>query len=168
MHPPSVTPFPGYFRGESGRPDLFWPTAFCFVLTSLCGPGFPGGSDSKKKKKKKNPSAMQETWVRFLDWEDPLEEGMATHSSIIAWRIPMDRGAWWVPVHGVAKSRTELSDFLFPWLKWDSKGFFLPAGGSSGVGRGQRLPKLRSLKHLCYYYHLHMPVVSRPHTDLHV
>ena len=58
----------------------------------------------------------------------------------------MDRGAWWVPVHGVAKSRTELSDFLFPWLKWDSKGFFLPAGGSSGVGRGQRLPKLRSLK----------------------
>ena len=111
---------------------------------------------------------MRETWVRSLGWEDPLVEDMATHSSIIAWRIPMDRGAWWVPVHGVAKSRTELSDFLFPWLKWDSKGFFLPAGGSSGVGRGQRLTKLRSLKHLCYYYHLHMPVVSRPHRDLHV
>ena len=52
----------------------------------------------------KNPSAMQETWVRSLGWEDPLEEGMATHSSILAWRIPTDRGAWWVTVHGVAKS----------------------------------------------------------------
>ena len=37
---------------------------------------------------------MQETWVRSLGWEDLLEEGMATHSSILAWRIPMDRGAW--------------------------------------------------------------------------
>ena len=36
----------------------------------------------------KNPSAMQETLVRSLDWEDPLEKGMATHSSIVAWRIP--------------------------------------------------------------------------------
>ena len=36
----------------------------------------------------KNPPAMQETWVPSLDWEDPLEEGMATHSSILAWRIP--------------------------------------------------------------------------------
>ena len=36
----------------------------------------------------KNPPAMQETWVQFLGWEDPLEEGMATHSSILAWRIP--------------------------------------------------------------------------------
>ena len=42
----------------------------------------------------KNPSAMQETWVLFLGWEDPLEEGMAIHSNILAWRIPMDRGAW--------------------------------------------------------------------------
>ena len=42
----------------------------------------------------KNPPAMQETPVQFLGWEDPLEEGMATHSSILAWTIPMDRGAW--------------------------------------------------------------------------
>ena len=42
----------------------------------------------------KNPPAVQETWVRTLGGEDPLEEGMATHSSILAWRIPMDRGAW--------------------------------------------------------------------------
>ena len=41
----------------------------------------------------KNPSAIQETWVRSLGWEDPLEEGMATHFSILAWRIPLDRGA---------------------------------------------------------------------------
>ena len=39
--------------------------------------------------------AMRETQVQSLGWEDVLEEGMATHSSILAWRIPMDRGAWW-------------------------------------------------------------------------
>ena len=50
----------------------------------------------------KNPPAMRETWVRSLDQEDPLEEGMTTHSSILAWRIPMDRRAWQVTVHGVA------------------------------------------------------------------
>ena len=58
----------------------------------------------------KDPPAMQETWVRSLSWEDPLEEGMATHSSILAWRIPMDRGAWQAIVHGVSKSQTQLSD----------------------------------------------------------
>ena len=41
----------------------------------------------------KNPSAVQETWVRSLGWEDPLVENMASHSRILAWRIPMDRGA---------------------------------------------------------------------------
>ena len=56
----------------------------------------------------KNPTAVQETWVRSLGWEDPLEEGTATHSSILAWRIPVDRGAWW-QVHGVTKSGTQLS-----------------------------------------------------------
>ena len=51
----------------------------------------------------KNPPAMQGTWVQSLGWEDPLEEGMVTHSSILAWRInPMDRGAWWA--HGVSES----------------------------------------------------------------
>ena len=48
--------------------------------------------------------AMRETQVQSLGWEDVLEEGMATHSSILAWRIPMDRGAWQATVHGVAKS----------------------------------------------------------------
>ena len=40
------------------------------------------------------------------DWEDPLEKEMATHSSILAWKNPMDVGAWWATVHGVAKSQT--------------------------------------------------------------
>ena len=53
-----------------------------------------------------NPSEMRETWVKCLGWEDPLEEGMATHSSFLAWRIPMDKGAWWATVHGLSKSWT--------------------------------------------------------------
>ena len=52
----------------------------------------------------KNPPTMQETWVQSLGQEYPLEEGMATHSSILAWRIPMDRGAWRAMAHGVGKS----------------------------------------------------------------
>ena len=58
----------------------------------------------------KNPLAMQETWVQSLGWEDPLKESMATHSSILAWRILMDRGAWQTTVQGVTKSWTQLSD----------------------------------------------------------
>ena len=54
----------------------------------------------------KNLPAMQETWVRSLGREDALEEEMATHSSILAWRVPMDRGAWWAPVHVITKSQT--------------------------------------------------------------
>ena len=50
----------------------------------------------------KNLPAMRETWVQSLGWEDPLEEGMATHSSILVWRIPMDRGA----IHRVSKNQT--------------------------------------------------------------
>ena len=58
----------------------------------------------------KNPPAMQETWLRFLGWEDSLEEQgipwRAAHSSVLVWRIPMDRGAWRAAVRGVAKSWT--------------------------------------------------------------
>ena len=54
----------------------------------------------------KKPPAVRETWVQSLGWEDPLEEGMATHSSILDWRIPMDRGAWQATVHVVTKSLT--------------------------------------------------------------
>ena len=51
----------------------------------------------------------QEMQVQSMGWEDPLEEGMATHSSILTWRIPMDRGAWWSVVHRVTKNWTKLS-----------------------------------------------------------
>ena len=58
----------------------------------------------------KNPPVMWEICVWSPGWGDPLEEGMTTHSSILAWRIPMDRGAWLATVHGVAQSWTWLSD----------------------------------------------------------
>ena len=61
----------------------------------------------------KNPPAVQETWVPSLGWEDPLEAGMATHPSILAWRIPMDRGAWRTTVMVVHSSR---KDFLNEWI----------------------------------------------------
>ena len=66
--------------------------------------GFPGGSDGKE-------SAYNEGDLgSILGLEDPLEEGIANHSSILAWRIPMDRGAWRAAVCEVAKSRTRLND----------------------------------------------------------
>ena len=58
----------------------------------------------------KNPSAMWETWVQSLGWEDPLEKGKATHSNYSCLESSVDRGAWWATVHKVAKSRTRLSD----------------------------------------------------------
>ena len=64
----------------------------------------PGGSMEK------NVPSMWETWVQFLVWEDSLKEGMATHSSVLPWRIPMDRGAWQATVYGVTKGQTRLSD----------------------------------------------------------
>ena len=51
----------------------------------------------------KNPPVMQETQVRYMDWEDPLEKEMEIHSSILAWENPMDRGAWQATVHGVER-----------------------------------------------------------------
>ena len=56
-----------------------------------------------------NLLAVQETWVPSLGQEDPLEKDTATHSSILAWRIPQT-GAWWATVHGVTKCQTRLSD----------------------------------------------------------
>ena len=56
----------------------------------------------------KNPPAMQETRVPSLGWEDPLEEGMATHSGILAWRIPQMEEPGGLQSMGVAKRRTRL------------------------------------------------------------
>ena len=66
--------------------------------------GLPGGSSGKEPTRQ---GSRHETWVRSLGQEDPLEEEMATHSSVLAvGTIPMDRGAWWGTVHGVTKSWT--------------------------------------------------------------
>ena len=58
----------------------------------------------------KHRSTMYETRVQSLGWEDPLEKEMAIYSSL---ENPMDKGAWYATVHGVAKSRARLSDFTF-------------------------------------------------------
>ena len=65
---------------------------------------FPGGLDGKES------SCSTGDADSILGREDPLEEEMAPHSSTLAWRIPMDRGAWRAAVQGVAKSQTQLSD----------------------------------------------------------
>ena len=70
---------------------------------------------------------MVETWVLNLGWEDPLKKGVATHSSILAWIIPIDRGAWWAAVYGVIQSQTRLSDLAV------AAEMFLP-GESQGRG----------------------------------
>ena len=62
------------------------------------------------KLENRNLPAMQETWNWSFGWEDPLEKGMATHASILAWRIPMDREAWWATIYEVTKIWTWLSN----------------------------------------------------------
>ena len=65
----------------------------------------------------KNSPAMWETWIWSLGWEDPLEEGKATQSSILAYRILMDRGAWWATVHGVT-NRHNWSCLAWTQIPW--------------------------------------------------
>ena len=79
----------------------------------------------------KNPPAVQETWVRSQGWEDHLEEGAATHSSILAWRTTMNRGAWHAAAHGVSNRQTQLSDTTH-----NTKNI------SFGILQGQTLPPL--------------------------
>ena len=67
--------------------------------------GFPDGSESKESAS----NAIDLYSIQSLGWEDPLEEGIETHSSILVWRIPMDRAAWWATLHGVAKSPLQLN-----------------------------------------------------------
>ena len=91
--------------GGIGRHRLWWCQALTWhgppspTYTELCAfSGHPGGSVIKNLPAVQE---MQETWVQSLVWEDPLEKEMATHSSILAWRNPMDRRAWWTAVRGV-------------------------------------------------------------------
>ena len=83
--------------------QIFLTKEFCFAYVDM---GFPGGAGSKE------PTCQcrrrKEIWVQSLGQEDPLEEGIATHSSILAWRILMDREAWQATVHRFTKSRTQL------------------------------------------------------------
>ena len=71
----------------------------------------------------KNLPAMQETWV-FSPWvgKIPLEEDMVTHSSILAWTVPIDRGVWQATVHSVTKSRTGLKQLSMHTGTWEGKG----------------------------------------------
>ena len=59
----------------------------------------------------KNLSTVQETRAHNLGGEDPLEKGTATHSSILAWKNPMDREAWWATVHGARKD-SDMTELL--------------------------------------------------------
>ena len=76
----------------------------------------------------KNLPATWEIWVQSLSWEDPLEEEMAIHSSILAWRIPMDRGSWWATVYEVTEQdtteRLTLDNYGTSSLTFDSPTFF--------------------------------------------
>ena len=76
-----------------------WTELFLYTTISSYQ-GFPGGTDDKESARNEGD----------LGWEYPLEKGLATLSSILAWRIPMDRGAWRATAHGVTKSWTWLSD----------------------------------------------------------
>ena len=99
----------------------------------------------------KNPPAMWETWVRSLGWEDPLEEGLATHSSILAWSIPMDRGAWWATSpwlqrveHGwVTKHSTGRNMLCQPSLenKWYLAGWAVVLRACLSVSEGRMILK---------------------------
>ena len=79
---------------------IYTHTRVCVCVCVTYYMDFPGNSACK------NPPAMQETPVGSLCREDPLEEGMEIHSSILAWKIPMNRRAWQAAVHGVTKSQT--------------------------------------------------------------
>ena len=73
------------------------------TLTLQIKGNYPGIGASQVTLVVKNRPAVWETWIRSLGWEDPLNKSMATPSSILAWRIPMDRGTWWATVHRTAK-----------------------------------------------------------------
>ena len=100
--------FPNWRRG------WFQGVRICRVLWALTAwstvTPFKGSLVAQRAKRL---PATRETWVRSLGGEDPLEKEVATHSSILAWKNPVDRGAWRAPVHGVARSRIQLSDFTF-------------------------------------------------------
>ena len=91
-NPPAMQETPDKFLGWEDPLEIGYPLQYSWA--------------SLVAETEKNLPAMQETWVQSLSWEDSLKEGITTHFNILAWRIPMDRGAWWAIVHGVTKSQT--------------------------------------------------------------
>ena len=92
------------------------PHVHCF--TALWGsyyyhPWFTDESASLVAQTVKRLPAVRETWVWSLSWEDPLEKAMATHSSILAWKIPCTEEPGRLQSHGIANSQTRLSDFTY-------------------------------------------------------
>ena len=88
---------------------------FSFATFPALTPPFPRNSAivvwaSLVTQTAKNLLSVRETLARSLGCEDSLEEGMAIHSSILAWRVPIDRGAWQATIDGVTKSQTGLND----------------------------------------------------------
>ena len=120
--PPSLLPAPSslvYTHAHpcthNGHTDTHWPSRASLVAQLV-----------------KNLPAMREPWVQSLGWEDPLEKGMVTTCSTLAWRIPMDRGAWWTIVHGVAKRWTRLSTAACTFMQTHRPTLFLKVNfGSS-------------------------------------
>ena len=103
LHLPEFAPIHVHCVSDAIQPShsLSSPSPPAFYLSQCPPPNstdrcFPFGSDSKE-------SACN---AGDVGWEGVLQEGTATHSSILVWRIPMDRGAWRATVHGVAKSQT--------------------------------------------------------------
>ena len=80
---------------------------------------------------------MQETWVRSLGWEDSPGEGNANPLQYSCLEIPMDGGAWWATVHGIAKNQTQLSNFTFTLLLSLANYMMKQKIKSVGIGRGK-------------------------------
>ena len=91
--------------GWSPITSLVTPMVLVYLLASL----LPSCRASLVAQLVKTLPAMQETQIRFLGWEDPLEKEVATHSSILAYKMPVDRGAWQAIVHGVTRVRHDLA-----------------------------------------------------------
>ena len=94
-----------FFTWKNNRLTYFWIYSEIVkqILVLLCAIlGFSGGSDGKES------ACSAGDLGSIPGWEEPLEKDMATHSSILAWRIPMDRGALWATIHGIIKSQTRL------------------------------------------------------------
>ena len=94
---------------DKSSKHVFLYKVLALLLTIFLILGFPGGSDDKE------PACSAEDLGSIPGSEDPMEKGMATHSSILAWRIPMDRRTWRATVHGVVESDTtqRLSTHMF-------------------------------------------------------